>query len=143
MARPRFRLTCCLCTKLIPAAGDAFDLDAEWRRRFPRLRGTLACEKCATGTTWSCERPGGGYVDGHIPSVSQPLKRDFDSWSHIGNPGTQLFRVVHNPWSGLLQGAEDYLRWRAQSPLTKPAVARRLRAVLDEWDSSRPTVRQR
>lgn len=105
------------------------------------MNGTLACG-CALKISWQCHSPGGGYVEGHIPAVDRtgepkPSNRDFDAWSHIGPPGTQVARVLINPWSGLLQGAEEYLRYTAQRRGVDPAVAQTLRTVLAEWDAAR------
>jgi hypothetical protein len=145
MARPKFRITCCLCGKLIPLASDAYDLDKEWQRRFPQMNGTIACS-CALDISWQCRQPGGGYVEGHIPAVDstgapKSSGRDFDSWSHIGSPGTHVYRVTANPWSGLLQGAEEYLRYTAQRGVACPGLdsdaAQHLQSVLQEWDNSR------
>ncbi|WP_460532042.1 hypothetical protein [Flindersiella endophytica] len=43
--------------------------------------------------------------------------------------------VLKHPWSGLLQGAEEYIRWRAQDRVTRPELRQQLQAVLEEWDS--------
>lgn len=142
MSRPKFRITCCLCGRSIPLASDAYDLDKEWQRRFPQMTGTLACG-CALDCSWQCHRPGGGYVEGHIRAVDsagvvQPSARDFDSWCHIGRRGTHIAVVLNNPWSGLLQGAEEYLRYTAHRPNVLPDVAHRLRAVLGTWDARSP-----
>ncbi|MFI0421704.1 hypothetical protein [Spongiactinospora sp. 9N601] len=61
MARPMFRIICCLCGKLIPRRSDAYDLDKEWQRRLPQMNGTIACG-CALGISWQCRRPGGADV---------------------------------------------------------------------------------
>ncbi|MFI0091849.1 hypothetical protein [Streptomyces bobili] len=37
-----FRISCCLCRKNIPLAGDFITLDGEWQRRYPNMHGTLA-----------------------------------------------------------------------------------------------------
>lgn len=105
------------------------------------MRGTLACAKCATETYWSCETAGGQFVADHIPSATQPPNRDFDAWSHIGHASTHVASVLLNPWSGMLQGAADYLRSRARAKYTHPDLARRLIMVIDEWDSQRPKPR--
>lgn len=138
MPRPRFRIACCLCGKPIPLASDVYDLDKEWERRFPQMNGTLACG-CALNYSWQCHGRGGGYVEGHVSAVDsagapKPSRRDFDSWSHIGPPATHVAGVLHNPWSGLLQGAEEYLRYTARRPGVHPDVAQQLQAVLDAWD---------
>ncbi|WP_405683364.1 hypothetical protein [Streptomyces sp. NBC_00057] len=44
--------------------------------------------------------------------------------------------MVTYPRSGLLQGAELYLRWLAGHKHTLPEVAARLGAALDEWDAA-------
>ncbi|MGM0361684.1 hypothetical protein ACNFRX_16945 [Streptomyces griseoaurantiacus] len=38
-----FRISCCLCRKNIPLAGNA--IAREWQWRYPNMRGTLACER--------------------------------------------------------------------------------------------------
>ncbi|GHB03549.1 hypothetical protein GCM10010330_67250 [Streptomyces tendae] len=101
--RPPFRLVCCLCGKNIPLARDVYALDPEWERRYPAMRGTLACSKCALSTSWSCTTRDGQFVDGHIPATQGS---DFDAWSHILGHGTHRAMVLSYPHSGLLQGAE-------------------------------------
>ncbi|MFC5828083.1 hypothetical protein [Nonomuraea insulae] len=123
-------------------AADAYDLDQEWQRRFPAMNGTIACP-CALKVSWQCHEPGGGYVEGHLPAVNstgepKPSRRDFDAWCHIGAPGTHVARVLMNPRSGLIQGAEEYLRYTAQRRGVDPVVAERLQAVLKEWDAAKP-----
>ncbi|WP_416960861.1 hypothetical protein [Streptomyces sp. Agncl-13] len=44
--------------------------------------------------------------------------------------------VVSSPRSGLLQGAEQYLRGAAARKNVHPEIAAMLRAVLDEWDDA-------
>jgi len=128
-------LTCCLCDKLIPQAQDVLALDGEWRRRYPSMRGILACG-CALRTEWSCLKPGGReFVDGHIPAPADQQGQDFDSWSHILAEGTHRAMVMKYPRSGLLQGAEPYLRWSAARKGIDSKVAEQLRAVLQDWDA--------
>lgn len=61
--------------------------------------------------------------------------RDHDSWSHVGPSGTHVALVIEYPESGLVQGAEEYLRHVAQRGGVDGEVAQRLRAVLEEWDA--------
>jgi hypothetical protein len=42
--------------------------------------------------------------------------------------------VISYPWSGLLQGAEDYLRYTARRRGVSQHVAQRILDVLDDWD---------
>ncbi|MFF8960846.1 hypothetical protein [Streptomyces sp. NPDC014894] len=135
-----FRIRCCLCVRNIPLAGDAHLLDAEWHRRYPEMTGTIACDPCATRTPWTCTRRG-VFVDGHIPSPNEGP--DIDAWSHILRSGTHRAMVLINPRSGLLQGAEPYLRDVTARRGTPPENAARLRALLQEWDTatgSRPAA---
>ncbi|WP_327359618.1 hypothetical protein [Streptomyces sp. NBC_01304] len=134
MAVPKFRITCALCRKPIPLSQDVHALDREWKRRFPALPGVLACERCATRTHWRCELPTGGFVDGHIPA-SVPDGADFDAWSHLLTPGTHKALVIKYPRSGLLQGAESYLRHVEARPYASPQFVARFRAVLTEWEA--------
>jgi hypothetical protein len=127
-----FRIRCCRCLTNIPLAQDVYELDAEWRRRFPDMAGTLACHKCALRTYWSCTNPDGSHVDGHIPA-DNPVEC-IDAWNHVSHPGTHRYWVVESPRSGLLQGAEPYLRGVAARRGTHPDVAAELRAALQEWD---------
>jgi hypothetical protein len=142
MPRPKFRIACCLCGKPIPAASDVYALDREWRRRYPNMTGTLACAKCALRNySWQCRERHGSYVAGHIAALDetgtpQPPDRDFDSWSHVGPAGTHVAMVVANPWSGMLQGAQEYLRYSLRRPGIDLDLARRLQAVLEEWDAA-------
>ncbi|MFI6530784.1 hypothetical protein [Streptomyces uncialis] len=76
------------------------------------------------------------FVDGHIPSPNE--SPDTDAWSHILHSGTHRGLVLTNPRSGLLQGAEPYLRDVAVRRGTHPDVAAELRAVLQEWDAHVP-----
>jgi hypothetical protein len=85
--------------------------------------GTIACENCALlKNEWQCLKPGGGFVDGHIPAVNQPESRDFDSWSHPRRHGMHVAMVIETPWSGLLQGAEEYLHYTARRPASIPTL---------------------
>jgi hypothetical protein len=143
VARPSFRIVCCLCAKPIPKFQDVFALDAEWQRRFPKMNGTLACARCALHEHyWDCEKRGGGYVAGHIRAVDaegapKPPDRDHDSWCHVGPSGTHMGMVLARPESGLIQGAEECLRYVAQRP-----GADRLRALLAEWDKRATSRRE-
>ncbi|MFI9080977.1 hypothetical protein ACIGW8_31665 [Streptomyces sioyaensis] len=128
-----FRIRCCKCGKKIPLAQDIYELDAEWQRRFPAMRGTLACHRCALRTSWHCTDRDGSYVDGHIPAAGTG-PRCFDAWSHVSPPGTHRARVLSSPRSGLLQGAEPYLRSVATRKGTHPKIAAMLRTVIQEWD---------
>ncbi|MFJ2781528.1 hypothetical protein [Kitasatospora sp. NPDC087315] len=130
---PAFRIACCLCGKPIPLSQDIYELDAEWQRRYPKMRGNLADDNCALRTnTWVCVQRGGGYLEGHIPA--RISGQDIDSWSHVRN-GTHKTMVIRNPRSGLLQGAEEYLRHTAQRKGVDPGVAEQLGAALKQWDS--------
>ncbi|MEU1948181.1 hypothetical protein ABZ554_38475, partial [Streptomyces sp. NPDC020125] len=93
-----FRIKCCRCRKNIPLAQDVYELDAEWRRRFPRMVGTLACSRCAEKTHWCCTNPDGSYSD-DIPAAGA---RCFDAWSHISSSGSHQAMVLRLPRSGLL-----------------------------------------
>lgn len=111
-----------------------YALDAEWQRRFPKMVGALACQRCAVNTNqWKCENPDGTHVPGHIPAEHGEPQRDFDSWCHIPAEGTHRAMVVRFPWSGLRQGAEQYLRRLAHRPGVDAEVAQRLQQVLAEW----------
>ncbi|MEV6927438.1 hypothetical protein AB0M46_23435 [Dactylosporangium sp. NPDC051485] len=137
MRSPQFRIACCLCGKPIPLASDVYALDQEWRRRFPQMVGTLACRRCALDRNqWKCQNADGTYVAGHHqPAARGDEDRDFDSWSHIAAEETHRAMVTTHPWSGLVQGAEEYLRHLASRPGVDLAVAARLRHALDEWDA--------
>lgn len=143
MPRPKFRIACCLCGKPIPQTQDIYALDSEWQRRFPKMVGTLSCGRCAVSdNVWSCRTPRGTHVAGHQPSERDGDHCD-DSWDHITSWGTHVAMVLSNPWSGLLQGAQEYLRYTAGRRGTATDVARELRDVLARWDgrtlsSSRP-----
>ena len=135
------RITCCLCDKPIARSSDIFALDAEWQRRFPRMTGALACRTCALNTEWRCRTATDDeFVEGHIPAGGQESEWDIDGWSHIEAHGTHTAMVISYPWSGLLQGGEDYLRRALRRPQLDPDVARRLRDTLDRWDSRASTV---
>ncbi|MEW1551862.1 hypothetical protein [Streptomyces tsukubensis] len=132
-----FRIRCCLCGRNIPLAGDAVVLDAEWQRRFPDMNGTIACETCTSRNGWNCcIGRQGAFVDGHIAAPEGIV--DVDCWSHILDRGTHRAAVLCHPRSGLLQGAEPYLRSVAARRGTRPDVAAELRAVLQEWDARAP-----
>ncbi|WP_053084673.1 hypothetical protein [Streptomyces viridochromogenes] len=129
-----FRIDCCLCRKDIPLAGDVIALDAEWQRRYPNMRGTLACERCVIDYGWNCcTTTGGAFIDGHIAAPEDVV--DVDSWSHLLERGTHRALVMGHPRSGLIQGAEPYLRWRADYKNTLPDVAATLREALTEWEA--------
>ena len=133
---PAFALRCCLCRKTVPQATGVYALDAEWQRRFPRMKGTLACENCAFGNAkwaWQCQEPGTrAYVTGHIPAAKAGC---FDSWSHVGPCGTQRSMLCLHPHSGLLQGGEPYLRAVAARGRVKPGLASGINTALRDWDS--------
>ncbi|MFI9779214.1 hypothetical protein ACIHCV_31690 [Streptomyces sp. NPDC051956] len=58
---------------------DVYALDQEWQRRFPAMRGVLACYTCALRTPWKCEKPGGREcVDSHISVPGAERTTDFD-----------------------------------------------------------------
>jgi hypothetical protein len=136
MPATRLRIACCLCRKPMPQAKDVYALDEEWQRRFPDMIGTLACEKCAVHTNlWSCRKPDGAFVNGHRRSASQTGNHDFDSWSHFQGHATHAAMVISHPWSGLQQGAEDYLRSTARRPGVSPRVVQRIQDALDRWDA--------
>ncbi|WP_327130168.1 hypothetical protein OG311_01095 [Streptomyces sp. NBC_01343] len=119
------------CRHTIPLALDVLELDAEWQRRYPDMKGTIACRPCAPRTSWRCTNPNGSF-EGHLPTG----RRCFDAWSHTSPPDTQRGMVLAAPRSGPLQGAEPYLRWRAGHKDTPPEVAATLGAALDEWDAA-------
>lgn len=128
-----FRLTCCLCRRDIPLAQDVRELDAEWQRRFPDMLGTLACERCAEHTYWSCEKTGlREYVEGHIPTSDGNC---FDAWSHVGRSGTHRAMVLSCPQPALLQGAEPYLRSVANHGRVSSEIVTAVRAALREWEA--------
>ncbi|MFD4528383.1 hypothetical protein ACFWP7_31595 [Streptomyces sp. NPDC058470] len=128
-----FRISCCLCRKNIPLAGDVIALDGEWQRRYPNMRGTLACERCVIDYGWNCcTTTEGGFVDGHVAAPDGEV--DVDSWSHHLNRGTHRALVQCHPRSGLLQGAEPYLRSVATRKGTDPEFAAMLRTVIQERD---------
>ncbi|MFD9114644.1 hypothetical protein [Streptomyces bottropensis] len=134
-----FRISCCLCRKNIPLAGDVIALDAEWQRRYPDMHGTLACERCVIEYGWNCcTTTKGAFVDGHIAAPEDQV--DVDSWSHHLERGTHRALVLAYPRSGLLQGAEPYLRWRAGHKGTAPEIAAMLRTVIQEWDEQHSAV---
>ncbi|MCK9932540.1 hypothetical protein MXD62_36290 [Frankia sp. Mgl5] len=134
MTRPRFLLACCLCRRTIPPDSDAYALDREWVRRFPLMVGTIACPACALHDfTWGCHNREDQFVEGHLPVADGGP--DIDSWSHIEKYGSQGGIILTHPESGLLQGAEDYLRHIAGRQGLDAAFTRRLQAALDAWDA--------
>ncbi|MFD8621412.1 hypothetical protein [Streptomyces sp. NPDC059513] len=136
-----FRIRCCRCDKNIPLTQDIYELDAEWQRRFPDMVGTLACHSCALRTYWSCTGRDGAYVDGHIsPPCHYSAPDCIDSWSHVSPPGPHRHRVLESPHSGLLQGAEAYLRNVATRRGTSRETTARLRTAIQEWDEQHGPV---
>lgn len=130
MAQHKFRITCCVCGKLVPQRQDVHALDAEWQRRRPEMVGALACEKCVTRVQWRCYNPDDRtYVDGHLPSTSKT--RCYDSWDHLLEFGTQTGMVLQYPEAGVLQGAMDYLRQFVGRPGVDHELARQVQAALD------------
>ncbi|MFD4923004.1 hypothetical protein ACFWNE_17090 [Streptomyces goshikiensis] len=61
---------------------------------------------------------------------------DGDSWSNQLERGTHRAMVVNYPRSGLLQGAEPYLRWLAGDRYAQTEVAARLDAALAEFEAA-------
>lgn len=151
MAPPKPRINCCLCRKRIPAKDDVYPLDAEWQRRFPDMIGTLACHECALGTPWSCLKDHRSFeekfVEGHIRAVHEgtdkPKPNDFDAWCHVGVAGDHSYAVITFPWSGLVQGSEEYLRHIAHRRGVDADVAQQLQRVLAEWDARKPRTNGR
>ncbi|MBP5904596.1 hypothetical protein [Streptomyces scabiei] len=134
-----FRISCCLCRKNIPLAGDVIALDGEWQRRYPNMHGTLSCERCVIDHGWNCcTTTEGGFIDGHVAAPEGEV--DCDSWSHHLERGTHRALVTLYPRSGLLQGAEPYLRSLANRKGTLPDVAAMLRTVIQEWDEQHSAV---
>ncbi|MEU5083074.1 MULTISPECIES: hypothetical protein [Streptomyces] len=130
-----FRIRCCLCAKNIPLAGDIVALDGEWQRRYPDMRGILACERCVIDYGWNCcTTAAGGFVDGHVAAPEGEV--DVDSWSHHLGRGTHRALVQVHPQSGLLQGAKAYLRSIAARDTDSEYVGM-LRTVIQEWDEQR------
>jgi hypothetical protein len=136
MARPTFRLTCCLCRKPIAKAKNVWALDREWQRRFPTMVGTLACQACALRHEWRCEWQDGQPPAGHVAVAGQEGRPYCDSWDHVLSGGTQTAEVLVNVRSGLLQGAEEYLRWSAQYRGADASRAAELKLILAEWESA-------
>ncbi|MGQ4732665.1 hypothetical protein ACUN3E_34040 [Streptomyces sp. Ju416(a)] len=100
--------------------------------------GTLACHDCALRTYWSCTGHDGAYADGHIPAPRHYSNPDcIDAWSHVSAPGTHRAMVVMSPCSGLLQGAEAYLRSVATRRGVDPETAAGVREAIQEWDEQR------
>ena len=134
--RPNFRVICCLGGEPIPLASDVYALDEEWRRRFPQMLGILACGRCALHRNrWSCRTRAGAFVDGHFRAAGRPEGRDHDSWDHIQGQGTHVGMVVSHPWSGVLQGAEDYLRRAVRRPGLDREAVQRIQDALDPTGS--------
>ncbi|WP_327692414.1 hypothetical protein [Streptomyces sp. NBC_00459] len=134
-----FRIRCCLCRKNIPLAGDVIALDGEWQRRYAAMHGTLACERCAIDYGWNCcTTTRGAFVDGHIAAPED--EDDVDSISHQLERGTHRALVTLYPRSGLLQGAEAYLRSVAARKSTDPEIAAMLRTAIQEWDEQHSTA---
>lgn len=125
MSRPPFRLTCCLCGRLIPTSSEAWALDEEWQRRHPAKVGVLACTRCAVQNNYfSCRDAHGRMPDGHRPPTAKPWARDnCDSWHHIEAHRTHIGMVQRYPQAGLQQGAEQYLRRTAQRRESREGLA--------------------
>ncbi|MDN3251018.1 MULTISPECIES: hypothetical protein [unclassified Streptomyces] len=99
------------------------------------MRGTLACERCVIDYGWDCcTTTKGSFIDGHVAAPEGEV--DVDSWSHHLERGTHRALVTLYPHSGLLQGAEPYLRSLASRKGTLPDVVTRLLTALDEWDAA-------
>ena len=125
--RPRPLLRCCLGGGII--RGDVYALDDEWARRYSHMRGRLACQRCALGDRWywECERPGGGYVPGHLAARVPDAPACIDAWSHITGTYTQVAAVISFPELAVAQGAAEYMRWAATERRgTAPATRARL-----------------
>jgi hypothetical protein len=129
---PRLRLICCLCGKPVAQSGDAYILDGEWARRYPSMRGRIAC-RCAIGCEWQCKDRSGQFVAGHIPTP--PGRSDFDSWSHILESATHKAAALLDLKSAMMQGGEDYIRWVAHRRGVAPAQKQRLTGFLASWDA--------
>ena len=88
MTRLDRRLHCCLCRRRIPVGGDVCVLDGEWRRRHPRMKGSLACHRCITrGEGWRCQPDLAPLPGGHVPAPG--VGELCDSMDHVLCIGTQ------------------------------------------------------
>jgi len=128
MRRPDFRLTCCPCRRPIPRGADAYAFDAEWSRRFPKMKGTLACELCATERhQWECGLH--RHWKGMHPCV--------DGHCHIEDEKSQRAMVLLFPESANRQGADAYLAWWvARFGGNGSELATNVRAAVAETGSS-------
>lgn len=89
VANPDQHITCCLCGGPVPPNSDVYALDEEWHRRYPRMRGVLACYRCVLYEhRWICRSAHRTFVIGHRPARHCCPQRDTDSWSHILDQGT-------------------------------------------------------
>nr|BFD96347.1 hypothetical protein KitaXyl93_77070 [Kitasatospora sp. Xyl93] len=135
MPVPAFRILCCRCGKPVRLSEDVYALDGEWQRRHPGMRGVLACQDCALRGGWGfCEPRGGTLPQGHVQFAD--WTDGCDSWNHVLMPGTHKAMVRLYPWSGLVQGAEPYLRHVAGRSGPQSVEAAELQALLAEWDAT-------
>lgn len=133
--QPEFRIACCLCGRPIVKSATHHGLDQEWKRRFPGLPGSLAHERCAVYKfQWNCQ-DAGRYPVGHQAPDRRPDRICYDAWDHLNGEGTQKAMTTLMPWSGLLQGAEQYLRHVAGWHVTNSATRQELQGVLERWDA--------
>ncbi|SHK94482.1 hypothetical protein SAMN05421803_1467 [Nocardiopsis flavescens] len=139
---PKIQLVCCLCGKKAPQTKDVLPLDAEWRRRHPRMTGTIACECAYSGRWyWRCDNNrANGYDPEHIRKVPGGC---IDSASHVEGAHPLTAAVLRFPESALRQGAHEYIRHTAQGRWASPELAQRLQKALAEWEGAgAPQARQ-
>lgn len=129
--RPRITIACCLCGRR--AAREVVPLDDEWARRYPNMRGRLACFNCAVRDNYfECLGRGGAYQAGHI-APQRDVPPECDSWWHGGPVHTLAAAVIRYPREALAQGAGEYMRWAATVRRgTAPEVRAQLAAVIAE-----------
>ena len=137
---PQLRILCCRCGDPIRRTDAVYALDGEWQRRHPHMRGVLSCQDCALRNGWGfCEPRRGALPDGHVPVG--PGVSGCDFWSHILDCGPHKRMVLQFPWSGLLQGAEAYLRFKAAERDGATMRAAELALMLRTWGETPHSLR--
>lgn len=133
MSAPPLLLACCLCARRLPARRDVYVLDGEWARRYPQMRGRIACERCALRDHyWECDASG-AYPPGHVAATAG--RPDHDSWCHMLAHGTLKGVTLGYPEWAVEQGGGEYVRWlvRRRGGGNAADAAAALRALEGEW----------
>lgn len=117
---PAPKLACCLCRRRLYDSkhGGPFLLDAEWLRRHPDMRGMFACASCVLKRHW------------------WGIQHGKDALDHTQGQVDPTTIALWFPWSALLQGGEEWIRWAVTHPQSHPVYVQHWKSALTEWEAT-------